>query len=52
MPGFLFAPTMAGDRYRAVNPDALCNVTLKRRLRARRDIPVMHTAPQLSDGEC
>jgi hypothetical protein len=39
MPGFLFE-RMAGT---AVSTDARCNVTLKKTLHARWDIPAMHT---------
>jgi hypothetical protein len=44
MPEFLFEQTvrMVGPPPTA-NTDAHCNVTLKKRLHARRDIPVMHT---------
>jgi len=60
MPGFLYEQTGADGRCCAVNTDTrrnvtwkkINNVTLKKRHRARWDIPVMHTARQIYDGVC
>jgi len=57
MPGFLFEQTvrMAGTAQWTLTPGAtsrqeIRNVTLKKRLHARSDIPVMHSTPQIYDG--
>ena len=52
MPGFLFEQTVRTGSAAQSQRLKIRNVTLKTRLHARRDIPVLHTARQIYDGVC